>query len=95
MYHPTEMANAITPTSWFSSLYTHASPNQNQRGYPSRLEISSLLDRGASISVLNHPTYNKIENFLELNKITHLSRQKHSLSEIKQKFLLYTTSPLP
>ena len=39
MYHPTEMANAVTPTSWFYSLYTHASPNQNQRDYPSRLEI--------------------------------------------------------
>ena len=31
IYHPTEMANALTPTSWFYSLYTHASPNQNQR----------------------------------------------------------------
>ena len=57
MYHPTEMANAITPTSWFYSLYTHASPNQNQRDYPSRLETSFLLDSGASISVLNSPTY--------------------------------------
>ena len=57
MYHPTEMANALTPTSWFYSLYTHAPPNQNQRDYPSRLEISFLLDSGASISVLNYPTY--------------------------------------
>ena len=56
MYHPTEMTNALTPTSWFYSLYTHASPNQNQRDYPSRLKISFLLDSGASISVLNHPT---------------------------------------
>ena len=57
MYHPTEMANALTPTSWFYSLYTHTSSNQNHRDYPSRLEISFLLDSGASISVLNHPTY--------------------------------------
>ena len=28
MYHPTEMANALTPTSWFYSLYTHTSSNQ-------------------------------------------------------------------
>ena len=31
MYHPTEMANALPPTSWFYSLYTHVSPNQTQR----------------------------------------------------------------
>ena len=49
MYHPTEMANALTPTSWFYSLYTHTSSNQNHRDYPSRLEISFLLDSGASI----------------------------------------------
>ena len=23
MYRPTEMANAVTPTSWFYSFYTH------------------------------------------------------------------------
>ena len=57
MYHPTEMTNALTPTSWFYSLYTHTSSNQNHRDYPSRLAISFLLDSGASISVLNHPTY--------------------------------------
>ena len=39
MYHPTEMANAVTPTIWFYSLYTHTTPNQIQRDYPSRLEI--------------------------------------------------------
>ena len=65
MYHPTEMANALTPTSWFYSLYTHASPNQNQRDYPSRLEISFLSDSGTSISVLNHPTYITIAKLLE------------------------------
>ena len=67
MYHPTEMANALTPTSWFYSLYTHVSPNQNQRDYPSRLEISFLLDSGASISVLNYPTYVIIAKFLNIN----------------------------
>ena len=40
MYHPTEMTNAVTPTSWFYSLYTHTSSDQIQRNYPSRLEIS-------------------------------------------------------
>ena len=51
MYHPTEMANASTPTSWFYSLYTHASPKQNQRDYPSRLDFFFFLDSGASIFV--------------------------------------------
>ena len=37
MYHPTELANALTPTSWFYSLYTHTSSNQNHRDYPSTL----------------------------------------------------------
>ena len=57
MYHRTEMANAVTPTSWFYSLYTRTPPNQIQRDYPSRLKISFLLVGGASISVLNYPTY--------------------------------------
>ena len=59
------MINALTPTSWLYSLNTHASPNQNQRDYPSRLEISFLLDSGASISVLNHPIYITIAKLLQ------------------------------
>ena len=31
MYHPTEMANAVTPTSWVYSLYTYTPLNQTQR----------------------------------------------------------------
>ena len=57
MYHPTEMANSVTPTSWFYSLYTHTPSNRIQQDYPSRLEISFLLVSGASTSVLNYPTY--------------------------------------
>ena len=68
MYHPTEMANAFTPTSWFYSLYTHTSSNQNHRDYPSGLEISFLLDSGASISVINHPTYNTIAKLLNIKQ---------------------------
>ena len=51
------MSNTITPESWFYFLYTYVSPNETQRDYPSRLEISFLLDSGASIIVLNYPTY--------------------------------------
>ena len=65
MYHPTEMANDVTPTSWFYSLYTHTPSNQIQRDYPSRLEIPFLLDSGASISVLNYPTYVTIAKLLK------------------------------
>ena len=57
MYHPTEMANAVTHTRWFHSLYTHTPSNHIQHDYPSRLEISFLLDSGASVSVINYPTY--------------------------------------
>ena len=52
MYHPTAMTNAVTPTSWFYTLYVHTPSSIIQRVNPSRLEIS-----GASISVLNYPTY--------------------------------------
>ena len=42
MYHPTEMTNAVPPTIWFYSKYTHTPSIQIQRDYPSRLEISFL-----------------------------------------------------
>ena len=68
MYHPIEMANAVTPTSWFYSLYIHTPSYQSQRDYPSRLEISCLLDGGASISVLNHPIYVSIAKLLNIEQ---------------------------
>ena len=43
MYHPTAMANAVTPTSWFYTLYVHTPSSITQRDNPSRLEISFLL----------------------------------------------------
>ena len=66
MHHPTEMANAVTPTSWFYSLYTHTPSKQIQRDYLSRLEISFLLDSGASISVLSYPTHVTIAKLLNI-----------------------------
>ena len=68
MYHPTEMASAVTPTIWFYSLYTHTPRNQIQRDYPSRLEISFILDSGASISVLHYPPMLLLQNPYILNK---------------------------
>ena len=55
MYHPTAMANAVTPTSWFYTLYVHTPSSIVQKDNPSRLGIAFLLDSGASISVLNYP----------------------------------------
>ena len=60
IYHSTAMANAVTPTSWFYTLYVHTPSSITQRDNPSRIEIAFLLDSGASISsisVLNYPTY--------------------------------------
>ena len=62
------MANAVTPTSWFSSLYIHTPSNQIQRENPSRLKISFLLDSGASIWVLNYPTYVTIAELLNFKQ---------------------------
>ena len=64
MYHPTKMAYALPPTSWFYSLYSHTSERHNKPDYPSRLENSFLLVCGASISVLNYPTYVTIAKLL-------------------------------
>ena len=54
-----EIANTITPYSWFYPLYVHASET-NDNKLPSKLEILFLLDTGASISVLNLPTFHVI-----------------------------------
>ena len=70
MYHPTKMANAVTTTSWLYSLYTQTPSNQIQRDYPSRFEISFLLDSGASISVLNYLTYGTIAKLLKIKQYT-------------------------
>ena len=66
MYHPTAMANAVTPTSWFYTLCVHTPSSIVQRDNPSRLEIAFLLDSGASISVLNYPTYITLTKLLDI-----------------------------
>ena len=66
MYHPTEMANAVTPTSSFYTLYVHTPSSIAQRDNPSRLENALLLDSGASISVLNYPTYITLTKLLDI-----------------------------
>ena len=66
IYHPTAMANAVTATSWFYTLYVHTPSSIVQRDNPSRLEIAFLLDSGASISVLNYPTDITLTNLLDI-----------------------------
>ena len=66
MYRPTAMANAVTTTSWFHTLYVHTPSSIVQNDNPSRLEIAFLLDSGASISVLNYPTYIILTKLLDI-----------------------------
>ena len=62
----TEIANTTTLYSWFYPLYLHASEGKDNI-LPSKLEILFLLDTGASISVLNLPTFHLIAKQLSLN----------------------------
>ena len=96
MYHPTEMANTVTPKSWFYSLYIQTRSSQIQRENPSRLEISLLLDSGASISVLNYPTYvtiAKLQN-IEQNSTLYPSKTLTVANQTEVPILHYVTITL-
>ena len=71
----TEIANTITPYSWFYPLYIHASET-NDNILPSKLEILFLLDTGASISVLNLPTFHVISKQLNINVPTNIQNKR-------------------
>ena len=78
MYHPTtsasqysslstEHANAITPSTWFVNLYSFK-PSEDT-SLPSKLELLFLLHSGASICVLNLPTFTILaDHFLKCSK---------------------------
>ena len=78
MYHPnsplsqssstsTEHANAITPSTWFVNLYIFK-PSEDT-SIPSKRELLFLLDSGASICVLNLPTFTILaDHFLKCSK---------------------------
>ena len=72
MCHTTAMANAVTRASWIYTLYVHTPSSIVQRDNPSRLEIAFLLQSGASISVLNYPTYITLTKLLQ-NRPNHTS----------------------
>ena len=58
------------------STYTHTPSTQIQRVNPSRLEISFLLDSGASNSVLNYPRYVTIAKLLNIKQSNTLNSSK-------------------
>ena len=66
MYHSTAMANAVTPTSLFYTLYVHTPLSIIQGDNPSRLEIAFLLESAASASNLNYPTYITLTKLLDI-----------------------------
>ena len=74
MNHPTEMANALTPTCWLYSLSSHTLNNQNQHDCPS---ISFLLDSDVSISVLICPTYITFVKRLNISRNDTLNSSKN------------------
>ena len=97
MYHPSEMANALTTTSWFYSLYLHTPEIHNEIDHPSRLEISFWLDSSASISVLNYPTYLTIAKLLNIacnNKTNHTSKTLTVANQTEVPILHYITTTL-
>ena len=89
MYHPLAMANAVTPTSWFYTLYVHTPSSIVRRDNPSRLEISLNY-------VLNYPTYITLTKLLDIRP-NHTSdvgptRFSKTLNFANQKFLFYIMS---
>ena len=97
MYHPTEMTNALTPTSWFYSLYLHIPERYNDNDHPSILEISFLLDSGASISIPNYPTHlttAKLLNVTCTNKTNHTSKSLTVANQTEVRILPYLTTTL-
>ena len=74
----TEHANALTPSTWFVNLFLFK-PNEDT-SIPSKLELLFLLDSGASICVLNLPTFTILADHL-------LKCSKHSPPQNEYKTL--------
>ena len=70
-----EFANTFTPYSCFYPLYIHASEEKHNI-IPSKLEMLFLLDTGASISVLNLPTFQIIAKQLNLNVPKNMEKER-------------------
>ena len=71
----TEIANTITHYNWFYPLIVLASEGKDNI-LPSKLEMLFLLDTGASISVLNLPTFHVIAKQIHLNVPKNVENKK-------------------
>ena len=80
----TAFANNMTPYSRFYPLYIHASERKDNI-LPSKLEILFLLDTGASISVLNLPSFHVIAIQLNLNVPKTLKIKEQKLLQLPTK----------
>ena len=69
----TEIANTITPYSWFYPLYVSET---NDNILPSKLEILFLLDTGASISIIYLPLFHVISKQLNIKVPTNLENKR-------------------
>ena len=65
-------------------LYVHASERKDNK-LPSKLEILFLLDTGASISVLNLPSFHVIAKQLNLNALKILKTKEQKLLQLPMK----------
>ena len=83
MYPPTETENGITPTSWFYQLSIYTPP-QTIDPCSSRFQIILLLDTGASIFVLNLPTYTILAERLNINAHTKEQQKTKTLTVANQ-----------
>ena len=95
MYHPTDMAYALTLTSWFYSVYLHTPEPYNNSDHPLRLKISILLDSGASFSLLNCPTYLPIAKCLNIicnDKTNHTLKTLTVANQTEVPILHYVTT---
>ena len=62
----------------------HTPERYNDNDHPSRLEISFLLDSGASISLFNYPTYLTIAKLFNITCITKTNQTSKTLAVANQ-----------
>ena len=75
-----EMAISINTTNWFYNLYIDSQDGTHSI-LPSRLDIAFLLDSGASLLLLNMPTYKMItQSFIVFNHDQHDTSKTSTIS---------------
>ena len=90
MYHPTEMAKALTPTSCFYLLYGNTHVTQSNVIFHHDWKFPSFWTVvHSSILVLHYSTYTILQNLSIWHAMIHSTRQKLYQKQIKQKFFFY------